>query len=168
MKYAIIFASITGNTKRLAEEIKKELKESEIVYFGEIKENIEDADVYIVGSWTNKGDADGKILQFLKTLRNKKIAIFGTAGFGGSEEYYQNLFKRVCKNIDSSNCILGNFYCQGKMPMTVKNRYIEMMKAHPDDSNLKVSLDNFEEALNHPNEEDLNNLRFWLRKIGLK
>ena len=47
MKVAIIYSSITGNTKLLAEAIKNEIKE-EIVYFGKpITEEI-DADIYLL------------------------------------------------------------------------------------------------------------------------
>ena len=83
MKVAIIYSSITGNTKLLAETIKSEIKE-------EI-----DADIYFIGSWTNKGDASNDIINFLKKLKNKKIAYFGTAGYGGSTTYYDTLFSRV-------------------------------------------------------------------------
>ena len=83
MKIAIIYDSITGNTKKIAEEIKKEIDESNLVYFGEPEKEIE-ADLYIVGSWTDKGMCSKKITEFLKKKKNKKIAYFGTAGFGGS------------------------------------------------------------------------------------
>ena len=54
MKIAIIYDSITGNTKKIAEEIKKEIDKSNLIYFGEPEKEIE-ADLYIVGSWTDKG-----------------------------------------------------------------------------------------------------------------
>ncbi|WP_365844687.1 flavodoxin family protein, partial [Clostridium sp.] len=53
MKIAIVYDSITGNTKKIAEELKKEINGLNLVYFGE-PQNVE-ADLYIVGSWTDKG-----------------------------------------------------------------------------------------------------------------
>lgn len=165
MKIAIVYASITGNTKKIAESIKEELKEENIVYFGPvIKENI-DADFFIVGSWTNRGTATNEIINFLKQLENKKIAIFGTAGYGGSKDYYETIYNRIKSEIPSSNQLLGHFYCQGKMPLSVKERYINMIKANPADANLKVSLENFEEALKHPDDKDLENVKKWIREI---
>lgn len=163
MKIAIIYKSNTGNTKIIAEEIGKNLG-NKVTYIGEPKENIE-ADVYFVGSWTDKGDCVNEISEFLKKLNNKKIAYFSTCGFGGSEEYYEKLFKRVRTNINETNEILGYFICQGKMPMSVKQRYIDLIKAHPEDKNLEVSIRNFDEALKHPNETDLKNLNNWVNKI---
>ena len=162
MKVAIIYSSITGNTKLLAETIKSEIKE-EIVYFGEpINEEI-DADIYFIGSWTNKGDASNDIINFLKKLKNKKIAYFATTGYGGSTTYYDTLFSRVKQYIDSSNTILGYFYCQGKMPIQIKERYIKMITENPNDKNLEVSIKNFEDALTHPDVNDLETV-----KIGQK
>lgn len=164
MKVAIIYSSITGNTKLLAETIKNEIKE-ELVYFGKpINEEI-DADIYFIGSWTNKGDASNDIINFLKELKNKKIAYFGTAGYGGSTTYYDTLFSRVKQYIDSSNTILGCFYCQGKMPIQIKERYIKMITENPNDKNLEVSLKNFENALTHPDKNDLENIKKWVNKI---
>ena len=164
MKIAIIYSSNTGNTKQLADTIYQELNQKDIVYFGKPNGEIPEADLYFVGSWTNKGNATLEIETFLKTLKNKKIAYFGTAGYGGSKEYYDTLFQRVKSNIDSSNEILGHFYCQGKMPIQVRERYIAMITQNPEDKNLKVSLSNFDEALSHPDEKDLENVQEWLKK----
>ena len=98
MKIAIVYSSNTGNTKIIAEAIKEELSNEDIVYFGKPENNIE-ADIYIVGSWTDKGNCSSEIKEFLTKLNYKKIAYFGTAGFGGQVEYYQTLFNRVKKNI---------------------------------------------------------------------
>ena len=96
MKIAIVYSSNTGNTKIIAEAIKEELSNEDIVYFGKPENNIE-ADIYIVGSWTDKGNCSSEIKEFLTKLNYKKIACFGTAGFGGQVEYYQTLFNRVKK-----------------------------------------------------------------------
>ncbi len=164
MKVAIIYKSITGNTKLIAEEIKKELSSEEIVYFDEPKEAVE-ADVYFVGSWTDKGSCTPKIQNFLKSLANKKIAIFGTAGFGGSKEYYDIIFNNVKKNISESNEIIGYFYCQGKMPISIKEKYENMVKENPNNIKFKSIIDNFDNALNHPNEKDLRNVKDWISSI---
>lgn len=167
MKIAIIYDSITGNTKKIAEEIKNEIDEINLVYFGEPETGIE-ADLYIVGSWTNKGMCSRKIVEFLKQLKNKNIAYFGTAGFGGSKDYYQKLYERVKEIIDSTNKILGCFYCQGKMPMSTRDRYVKLITEHPEDKNLQVSIENFDKALLHPDNEDISNVKKWIQGILLK
>lgn len=163
MNIAIIYSSRTGNTKIIAEAIKEALQNENIVYFGNPTEDLPEADIYIIGSWTDKGNATDEIINVLKKIKNKKIAYFGTAGFGGSEEYFKKLFERVKFNIDSSNKILGYFYCQGKMPMQVKARYEKMIAENPEDNRLKLSIENFDKALSHPNAEDINNVKNWAK-----
>nr|WP_294490835.1 flavodoxin family protein BilS [uncultured Anaerosporobacter sp.] len=164
MKIAIVYRSITGNTKLIAEAIKEELKDKEVVYFGEPTESI-DADFIFLGSWTDKGMCCKEIRDFCQTLSNKKIAYFGTAGFGGSEEYYKSLYNRVKEIIPSNNTVVDYFFCQGKMPMAVRDRYIKLITEHPEDSNLKVSIENFDKALSHPDTTDLENAKLWSRKL---
>ena len=164
MKIAIVYSSNTGNTKIIAEAIKEELSNEDIVYFGKPENNIE-ADIYIVGSWTDKGNCSSEIKEFLTKLNYKKIAYFGTAGFGGQVEYYQTLFNRVKENINDTNQILGYFYCQGKMPIGIRSRYEQLIKEHPEDRNLEVSIKNFDEALKHPNKEDIEEVKLWIKHI---
>ena len=59
-KIAIIYKSLTGNTRQVAEAIRDALGGEEIVYFGEPKPDIV-ADLYFVGSWTDKGSCDGTV-----------------------------------------------------------------------------------------------------------
>ena len=163
MKIAIIYKSLTGNTSLLAEEIYKVLKEN-VVYFGEPKEGIL-ADFYFIGSWTDKGMCCSEIADFIKTLSDKKIAFFGTAGFGGSDEYYHTLFQRVKEIYPAADNIREYFYCQGKMPMNVRSRYVAMLQEHPEDKHLQVSIENFDKALNHPDAEDLQNVSKWAAEV---
>ena len=162
MSIAIIYSSKTGNTKMIAEWIQEKLQNEDIVYFGNATEELPNADIYIIGSWTDKGNPTNDIIKALKEIKNKKIAYFGTAGFGGSEEYYNKLFERVKVNIDSSNEILGYFYCQGKMPMQVRERYEQMVIQNPEDVHLKAAIENFDEASTHPDEEDKSNVKTWV------
>lgn len=159
MKIAIIYKSVSGNTKLVAEAIKEALID-DAVYIGEPRKDI-DADIYFVGSWTDKGMCCTEISDYLKTLEGKKIAYFGTAGFGGSPEYYQSLFERVRNICPASNEMDEYFFCQGKMPMAVRNRYVSMLKEHPDDKKLEVNIENFDLALSHPDEADIKAIKVW-------
>ena len=160
MKIAIVFDSRTNNTRMLAEAIQETLEDKDIVYFGKAAEDIE-ADIYFVGSWTDKGCCSEEIQVFLKSLKNRFIAYFETAGFGGSKEYFSRLFDNVLKYIDSSNQVLGSYFCQGKMPESVKKRYLMMLEKNPEDKRIKASLDNFEKAKTHPDDTDLNKVKDW-------
>lgn len=163
MKIAIVYKSLTGNTKMIAEAIREALGD-EAVYCGEPKEGIK-ADFYFVGSWTDKGTCCAEIASFLKSLENRKIAYFGTAGFGGSEEYYHTLLERVKSIVPPSNEVIDGFFCQGKMPMSVRARYEAMVTEHPEDRKLEVSIANFDKALAHPDSVDISAAREWAKRI---
>ena len=112
-KIAIIYKSLTGNTRQVAEAIRDALGGEEIVYFGEPKPDIV-ADLYFVGSWTDKGSCDGTVGEYLKQLEGKKLAVFGTAGYGGSREYYQKLACRVTECVPDTSEGSEAFTARGK------------------------------------------------------
>lgn len=139
------------------------MEKETIVYCGRVTEEIPDADICVTGSWTDKGNASADIIEYIRKIEGKKIAYFGTAGYGGSVEYYEKLFDRIKENIDASNEILGVYYCQGKMPMQVRERYVQMLTQNPDDAGIKVSVKNFDDALSHPDEDDIRKAKEWVR-----
>ena len=112
-----------------------------------------------VGFWTDKGKADADTLDFLKQLRGKRVFLFGTAGFGGSAPYFEKILAATRKALDGSNTVIGSFMCQGKMPVSVRQRY-EAMKAKPlHIPNLDALIENFDKALSHPDAADLEQLK---------
>ena len=166
MKIAIVFDSNTGNTKKIDTCIKEACSNEDIIYFGSPK-NIESVDLVFIGTWVDKGTCSKKIQDFIDSLSNQKVAFFATAGFGQSSEYFENLAKRFDALVNPNNQIIGHFFCQGKMPIAVRNRYVEMIKEHPDDKQLQVSIDNFDAALSHPDKNDLDKAKeFTLEMIN--
>ena len=158
-RYSIIYNSLTGNTRKLADTIRETLPEENCDYFG--AGNVEElsSEVIFVGFWTDKGNADSATLALLQKLRNKKLFLFGTAGFGISEAYFRKVLDRVRESVDASNTIVGEYMCQGKMPQAVKERYLKM-KAQPEHpANLDALIENFDRALPHPDAADLERLK---------
>ena len=164
MKYAVVYASATGNTAMLAEEIRLYMKNAECVYFGEAKENIPPADIIFAGFWTDKGNCSDEIGNYLADLQGQKIFLFGTAGFGGSKEYFSRILEQVKGHIPDGNTVIGTFMCQGKMPASVKARYEKMLESDPENERIKAMLITFDQALSHPDHHDLEELRAAVQK----
>lgn len=113
------------------------------------------SETLFVGFWTNQGVADQATQQLLGQLRNRKVFLFGTAGFGGSEAYFQAILDKTKAFIDDSNTVIGTYMCQGKMPHSVRERYVKM-KEQPDHMpNIDAMIENFDKALPHPDADDL-------------
>ena len=159
MSYAIVFSSKTGNTKLLADTLHACLPQENCCYFGTPDPAAMEADDLYVGFWTDKGNADESTLDFLKQLHGKRIFLFGTAGFGGSEEYFNKILKKVECSLDRSNTVFGRYMCQGKMPLSVRQRYEGMKKQPIHLPNLDALIENFDNALSHPDAEDLERLK---------
>ncbi len=58
-----------------------------------------------------------------------------------------------------SNVIVGEYMCQGRMPQSVRERYLKMKEAPDHPANLDVLIQNFDCALSHPDADDLERLR---------
>ena len=116
------------------------------------------SETLFVGFWTNQGVADQAAQKLLGQLRNRKIFLFGTAGFGGSKTYFQAILDKTKAFIDDSNTVIGTYMCQGKMPLSVRERYVKM-KEQPDHMpNIDAMIENFDKALSHPDANDLEKL----------
>lgn len=175
--YSIMFSSRTGNTAELAEAVRGALPEGTCEYFGSVSGDdggdgrgyagagcgrtssaIPASETLFVGFWTNQGVADQAAQKLLGQLRNRKIFLFGTAGFGGSEAYFQAILDKTKAFIDDSNTVIGTYMCQGKMPLSVRERYAKM-KEQPDHMpNIDAMIENFDKALSHPDATDLKKL----------
>ena len=87
----IVYSSKTGNTQSLANSLN--FMESKYCVPVENAKNLEPVDLLCIGFWCDKGDCDDQMKQYLSTLRNQNVFLFGTAGFGKSKEYFEMILK---------------------------------------------------------------------------
>ena len=115
-----------------------------------------DANLFFVGFWTDKGDCDARIAGLLSGLHEKRVALFGTCGMGADESYYDQIAGAGEKWLPADNIYLGCFFCQGKMPMQVRNRYESLLDGSDRDIHIRLMIRNFDEAMLHPDRKDMN------------
>lgn len=167
--YSVVFSSKTGNTRGLAEKILEALPEEECAFIGEAREDgiasASYADVIFAGFWTDKGTCSRGMQEFLTGLENKKIVLFGTAGFGGSEEYYNKIMESVKTFLPSDCEVLGTYMCPGKMPIGVLKRYDAMLLENPENQQAKMMVENYHNAASHPDREDEKKLKELVKSI---
>ena len=159
MKTSVVFSSKTGNTQQLANTVAAALPKQELLYTGAPNEAALAADRLYIGFWTDKGSCNREIAAFLKQVKGKEVFLFGTAGFGGDAAYFEKVLTAVKKHLDRSNTVIGTYMCQGKMPMSVRQRYEEMKKQPIHLPNLDAMIENFDKALSHPDADDLERLK---------
>lgn len=155
MSYAVILSSKTGNTQRLADRARAELGEKNEVA------DVASADLVLVGSWTDKGGMDPTLEPQLAALSGKRVFLFGTCGFGGSQAYYNRVLDRFAAALPQDARVVGRFMCQGQMPPAVRERYVKMSAQDP--ARFEPMIENFDRAVGHPDEKDLEALADALR-----
>ena len=146
MSYAIICSSKTGNTEKIAQRAREVLGEKD-------EGPVADADLVLVGSWTDKGGMDLALAEALPQLTGKRVFLFGTCGFGGSQAYYDRVLDRFQSALPEGAQVVGRFMCQGQMPPSVRERYVKM--AEQDPKRFEPMIENFDRALGHPDVADL-------------
>ena len=162
MSYSIVYSSRTGNTANLAQTIREALPAEDCIYFGGPDPKALEAETIYLGFWTDKGSCDEASAEFLKSLTGQRLFLFGTAGFGGVPAYFEQILDRVKSKLGSGVTVVGSYMCQGRMPMSVREGYMQMEESPRRTAMLK----NFDAALNHPDAEDLTRLKAALLPNG--
>ena len=160
MSYAIVYSSRTGNTAMLAQAVREALPQEDCRYFGAPAPQALAADTVYVGFWTDKGTCDEPTARFLQSLTDQKVFLFGTAGFGGAPAYFQQILDRVKANLAPGVQVTGTYMCQGKMPQSVRERYVKMKNSPLPIPNVDKMIENFDTAVSHPDETDLQKLKY--------
>ena len=116
------------------------------------------ADVVFVGFWCDKGSCSPAVQHFLQGLVGKRVFLFGTCGFGESDEYFAQILDRVRAYLPADAQYIGGAMCQGKMGMGVKRRYEGMLEKDPENAQARMLIDNWNKAQSHPNEDDVSRI----------
>ena len=113
---------VTEYISKMARENSEQLErlEQENVNLRTQLEDPAQADVVFLGSWTDRGSCAEPVREIAARLHHKRVFLFGTCGFGGSQTYYDQIFQRTAALLPPDNVVIGRFYCQGKMPEVVK------------------------------------------------
>ena len=116
------------------------------------------ADVVFVGFWCDKGSCSPAVQHFLQGLAGKRVFLFGTCGFGESDEYFAQILDRVRAYLPADAQCIGGAMCQGKMGVGVKRRYEGMLEKDPENARARMLIDNWNKAQSHPNEGDFSRI----------
>ena len=117
-----------------------------------------EADVVFVGFWCDKGSCSPAVQHFLQGRVGKRVFLFGTCGFGESDEYFAQILDRVRTYLPADAQYIGGAMCQGKMGMGVKRRYEGMLEKDPENAQARMLIDNWNKAQSHPNEDDVSRI----------
>ena len=142
-KWLIVYSSVTGNTKQIAEAIYDGFGEDMANIFAIRDEfNLEDYDNIAVGYWLTRGEPDKMVQELLKKLNNKTVILFQTQGAELNSEHSITAFARAASYLGDPHAA------------TPRN------------------LERWQKASMHPNEEDFSRAKEFVkamqRKIALR
>lgn len=164
LEYLVLYQSESGNTKKIAATIFSHLPgTSKDLIDITTNKTIPEARVYFIGFCVHCGSCSMIVSDFLSALSGKRIALFGTCGMGNSSAYYSSIEHSANVWIESDNEYLGAFFCQGKMPQKVRQKY-ESIRTTENASQIRLCLRNFDEALTHPDSLDLEHAKVFVEK----
>lgn len=152
MKTLIAYSSKTGNTKKVGEAVLKAFPNGEIRDISEVDHL--DYELIVVGTWIDKSTADTKALKFIETIKDKKTAFFYTLGAYPDSAHATDCTTNI-KNLfeANNNEIIGHFHCQGAIDPKLIGWMSSLPAEHPHSPN-PDRIKRWEDAKNHPNEQD--------------
>lgn len=149
LRAAVIYSSVTGNTRRVAEALA--LGHTPL-YSVTQRPDTADCDLLALGFWVRRGLPDARAQRCWAHIREKRIFLFGTLGAWPHSAH-------ACRCLESAramltangNRIVGEFLCQGRVSPHVLAASARK-GTHPMTEGRAARL---AEAARHPDEGDL-------------
>lgn len=121
MKIQVIYYSLTGCTKRLAEGIYEGLEEKD-KSIHDFKDGIPalDGDILLIGYWGVSGGPDEKFTEFLKGIKGKTIGMFCTLGYYADSAHAFDTIQKGLSYVKEDNEIIGSYVANGAVAKSLK------------------------------------------------
>ena len=175
-KWLIVYSTVTGNTKQIAEAIYEGFGEEKadicsiLELVNEEKFSIEDYKNIAVGYWLTRGAPDKSVQELLAKLEYKTVILFQTQGAELGSEHSITAFARAGSHLNPNCKILGTFASQGKINPALLARRKNGDATNPHSANERNKT-RWASAALHPNEDDFNRAKEFVvameRKLNL-
>ena len=163
MQVQVIYASLTGCTKRLAEAIYQGIPGEE-KSIHDLKDGIPEltGDILLLGYWGIAGGPDPETRKFLSSIQGKAVGIFCTLGYYADSDHGRNTLKTGFDLVKDQNEVIGGFVGNGavasalkksqgidgaKAPSAQKELRWEMVQNHPTQAECALAAERFRERI---------------------
>ena len=155
MKSIILYSSLTGNTKSVAEAMASVMpKGTPCVPVKEAPENLADYDTVFVGFWVDRGTANKEAAKLIETLKNPNIVFFATLGMYADSDHARESIEKASELLQNKESLVDGFVCQGKIdPKVIEMMYKMFPKGHSHGQSADRDARHKQAAV-HPNEDD--------------
>jgi len=165
MKCLVVYSSLTGNTKMVAEAIFEIMPEGTDMYPVERAPSSEDYDLIALGFWADRENADKRAQGYISKIKDKQVALFMTLGAYPDSQHAINTMENAKALVaENNNKVVGEFMCQGKVDPKLIERFSKLPADNPHGMTPERRA-RLEEAAKHPNIEDLQNAKNTFKSI---
>ncbi|MDO5734044.1 MAG: flavodoxin family protein [Eubacteriales bacterium] len=169
MKIHVVYSSLTGCTKQVAEAIYAGYEGEKAISKVSDKPDLSDADIVALGYWVDKGGPNEEVQKFISELSGKKVFVFATlAYFADSEHGFQSVWRGVEAVKAAGNEVIGHYVCNGALAPALIEKFkkmaaegsgnhhaftpekgvrYEIMKNHPTPAELALGSERFNERV---------------------
>ena len=168
MSYSVIYSTHTDNAVKLASRIVTALGDQELVFDGRAAgcpDFALEADTVFVGFWTTGNSCDKLIQNLLAKLKGKRIAIFGTCGFGSDQEHFDLVRKNVLSFVDPSTTVAGFYLVNGRIGQGFVHQALESNGAEGEDFHYPNYRRFYQEDAGHPTAAELEACAAWAQQV---
>lgn len=163
MKVQIIYSSLTGCTKKVANAIFNgiDVKQKTI---HDLKDGtpVLDGDIILLGYWGISGSPNDEMKEFMQTVKGKAVGIFCTLGYYADSAHARQTVETGLHFVKEHNEIIGTFVCNGAVSQTLidaqgkggthtpteqKEIRWEIIKNHPTVAECALAAERFRERI---------------------
>ena len=166
MKVQVVYSSLSGCTRRVAEGIYSALQaQDKSLHDLAQGDPVLDGDIVLIGYWVDQGGPNTQMKAFMEKVEGKKVGVFCTLAYwADSSHAYQSLANGVALGKEK-NVLLGGYVCNGTISQAMIDRFRsmgstgphsaspenearwELMKDHPTPCEIALAAERFNERL---------------------
>lgn len=156
MRCVVVYSSVTGNTRAVAEAVLSGMPEGTELYPVDTAPPPDDYDFLALGFWVSRAAPDPKMLRYMGQVRGKTVGLFGTLAAYPDSPHAAKVVENAAQYLEG-NRVACTFLCQGRLSparMKLKREAASgggYAKTHP---MTPERLKRLEEAALHPDEND--------------
>lgn len=166
MKIQIIYSSLSGKTKRLAEYLYRELGEDEITIHDLAEGAPElDGDILLLGYWVDKGGPNQQMISFMEGVKGRAVGVFCTLGFYADSAHGTGSVRAGAEALKQENTIIGSYVCNGALSEEIIQAFRkggtsgphsaspeneirwDIMAGHPTEAEMALAAERFRERI---------------------
>lgn len=153
MKAAVVYSTLTGNTKKIAEAVQAGLGEGAELFDVKSAPDVSAYDLVAVGFWVDRGHPDQKAMDFMKSVTGKKVFSFFTLGAKPASAHAYKCAYTAADYYGAGCEQVGVWFCQGAIDPKLIERMRQMPAGGPHTSSPETEA-RWAAAASHPDAAD--------------